>query len=379
MMRILHIAKVTGIAGAENHLLVLLPELRALGVDAEVVLLQEPGRPVAQLVHALLAAGVPTFELAINMDIDPWLVGRLARLVRSREPHGVHTHGVHADLYGRLSLLGLDHVLLLQSRHNDDRFRRLWIMRLLNQWLAQRCASIVAISDAVGEFVSSVEGIPQQKVERIYYGLDAAPVPQDTVDLRAELGWTGAPLVGFVGRLTGQKGVPVLLQAFATVLRALPTARLLLMGDGSQRAKLEALARELQIETAVHFAGWRADARAQLATLNVLAIPSLWEGFGLVTLEAMQAGVAVVASRVSALPEIVLDGKTGLLVPAANASKLAAALLAVLQDPQHATQLGENGRLRAAQFFTVKQMAARHAALYQSLAAPAAAVDRASN
>ena len=376
-MRVLHVAKVTGIAGAENHLLALLPALRALGVDAEVVLLQEPGRPVAQLVRAFLAAGVPTFELAINMDLDPWLVGRLARLVRSRGAHAVHTHGVHADLYGRLCLQGLDGVLLLQTRHNDDRFRRLWIMRLLNQWLARRCVRIVAISDAVREFVCAVEGIPPRKVERIYYGLDAAPAPQNVVDLRTELGWAGAPLIGFVGRLTGQKGVDVLLNAFAIVHRALPTARLLLIGDGPQRAALAALAGRLQISAAVHFAGWREDARAQMAALNVLAIASRWEGFGLVTLEAMQAGVAVVASRVSALPEIVLDGETGLLVPAANAAKLAAALLALLQDPQRAMQLGENGRLRAAQLFTVKQMAVQHAALYLSLAAPANAAGRA--
>ena len=376
-MRVLHVAKVTGIAGAENHLLALLPALRALGVDAEVVLLQEPGRPVAQLVRAFLDAGVPTFELAINMDLDPWLVGRLARLVRSRGAHAVHTHGVHADLYGRLCLQGLDGVLLLQTRHNDDRFRRLWIMRLLNQWLARRCVRIVAISDAVREFVCAVEGIPPRKVERIYYGLDAAPAPQNVVDLRTELGWAGAPLIGFVGRLTGQKGVDVLLNAFAIVHRALPTARLLLIGDGPQRAALAVLAGGLQISAAVHFAGWREDARAQMAALNVLAIASRWEGFGLVTLEAMQAGVAVVASRVSALPEIVLDGETGLLVPAANAAKLAAALLALLQDPQRAMQLGENGRLRAAQLFTVKQMAVQHAALYLSLAAPAAAAGRA--
>ena len=376
-MRVLHVAKVTGIAGAENHLLVLLPALRALGVDAEVVLLQEPGRPVAQLVRAFLAAGVPTFELAINMDLDPWLVGRLARLVRSRGAHAVHTHGVHADLYGRLCLQGLDGVLLLQTRHNDDRFRRLWIMRLLNQWLARRCVRIIAISEAVREFVCAVEGIPPRKVERIYYGLDAAPAPQNVADLRTELGWAGAPLIGFVGRLTGQKGVDVLLNAFAIVHRALPTARLLLIGDGPQRAALAALAGGLQISAAVHFAGWREDARAQMAALNVLAIASRWEGFGLVTLEAMQAGVAVVASRVSALPEIVLDGETGLLVPAANAAKLAAALLALLQDPQRAMQLGENGRLRAAQLFTVKQMAVQHAALYLSLAAPAAAAGRA--
>ena len=376
-MRVLHVAKVTGIAGAENHLLALLPALRALGVDAEVVLLQEPGRPVAQLVRAFLDAGVPTFELAINMDLDPWLVGRLARLVRSRGAHAVHTHGVHADLYGRLCLQGLDGVLLLQTRHNDDRFRRLWIMRLLNQWLARRCVRIVAISDAVREFVCAVEGIPPRKVERIYYGLDAAPAPQNVADLRTELGWAGAPLIGFVGRLTGQKGVDVLLNAFAIVHRALPTARLLLIGDGPQRAALAALAGGLQISAAVHFAGWREDARAQMAALNVLAIASRWEGFGLVTLEAMQAGVAVVASRVSALPEIVLDGETGLLVPAANAAKLAAALLALLQDPQRAMQLGENGRLRAAQLFTVKQMAVQHAALYLSLAAPAAAAGRA--
>ena len=376
-MRVLHVAKVTGIAGAENHLLALLPALRALGVDAEVVLLQEPRRPVAPLVRAFLAAGVPTFELAINMDLDPWLVGRLARLVRSRGAHAVHTHGVHADLYGRLCLQGLDGVLLLQTRHNDDRFRRLWIMRLLNQWLARRCVRIVAISDAVREFVCAVEGIPPRKVERIYYGLDAAPAPQNVADLRTELGWAGAPLIGFVGRLTGQKGVDVLLNAFAIVHRALPTARLLLIGDGPQRATLAALAGGLQISAAVHFAGWREDARAQMAALNVLAIPSRWEGFGLVTLEAMQAGVAVVASRVSALPEIVLDGETGLLVPAANVAKLAAALLALLQDPQRAMQLGENGRLRAAQLFTVKQMAVQHAALYLSLAAPAAAAGRA--
>ena len=376
-MRVLHVAKVTGIAGAENHLLVLLPALRALGVDAEVVLLQEPGRPVAQLVRAFLAAGVPTFELAINMDLDPWLVGRLARLVRSRGAHAVHTHGVHADLYGRLCLQGLDGVLLLQTRHNDDRFRRLWIMRLLNQWLARRCVRIIAISDAVREFVCAVEGIPLRKVERIYYGLDAAPAPQTVADLRTELGWAGVPLIGFVGRLTGQKGVDVLLNAFAIVHRALPTARLLLIGDGPQRATLAALAGGLQISAAVHFAGWREDARAQMAALNVLAIASRWEGFGLVTLEAMQAGVAVVASRVSALPEIVLDGETGLLVPAANAAKLAAALLALLQDPQRAMQLGENGRLRAAQLFTVKQMAVQHAALYLSLAVPANAAGRA--
>ena len=376
-MRVLHVAKVTGIAGAENHLLALLPALRALGVDAEVVLLQEPRRPVAPLVRAFLAAGVPTFELAINMDLDPWLVGRLARLVRSRGAHAVHTHGVHADLYGRLCLQGLDGVLLLQTRHNDDRFRRLWIMRLLNQWLARRCVRIVAISDAVREFVCAVEGIPPRKVERIYYGLDAAPAPQNVVDLRTELGWAGAPLIGFVGRLTGQKGVDVLLNAFAIVHRALPTARLLLIGDGPQRAALAALAGGLQISAAVHFAGWREDARAQMAALNVLAIASRWEGFGLVTLEAMQAGVAVVASRVSALPEIVLDGETGLLVPAANAAKLAAALLALLQDPQRAMQLGENGRLRAAQLFTVKQMAVQHAALYLSFAAPADAAGRA--
>lgn len=376
-MRVLHVAKVTGIAGAENHLLALLPALRALGVDAEVVLLQEPGRPVAQLVRAFLNAGVPTFELAINMDLDPWLVGRLARLVRSRGAHAVHTHGVHADLYGRLCLQGLDGVLLLQTRHNDDRFRRLWIMRLLNQWLARRCVRIIAISDAVREFVCAVEGIPPRKVERIYYGLDAAPAPQNVVDLRTELGWAGAPLIGFVGRLTGQKGVDVLLNAFAIVHRALPTARLLLIGDGPQRDALAVLAGGLQISAAVHFSGWREDARAQMAALNVLAIASRWEGFGLVTLEAMQAGVAVVASRVSALPEIVLDGETGLLVPAANAAKLAAALMALLQDPQRAMQLGENGRLRAAQLFTVKQMAVQHAALYLSLAVPANAAGRA--
>jgi glycosyltransferase involved in cell wall biosynthesis len=147
---------------------------------------------------------------------------------------------------------------------------------------------------------------------------------------------------------------------------------LILAGDGPDRPALAALARELGLRRAM-FLGWRGDAADILADIDLQVLPSRWEGFGLVALEAMALAKPVVASRVSALPEIVVPDQTGLLVSPGDPAELADAIRILLSDPQRAAGLGRAGRERVKAEFPVDKMAARTADVYRALVSPATA------
>jgi len=367
-LRVAHVLKTTGLSGAESHLLTLSGGLRAEGFESRLIVLVDQRRPPTALIEAARAANVQIDTVPLTSDLDVAVIPKIAALLKLARTQIVHTHMIHGDLYGTLAarLAGLT---VVQSRHNDDRFRRRWAVRLLTRWLAAQAKTVIAISDSVAAFVRDVEGVPGSKIVRIHYGLDPAQVTAKAQPgaLRAELGLSNdVPLVGAVGRLTEQKGFRYLLKAFAMVRQSLPQAQLVIAGDGppGQRSALEAQS----IPGSVHFLGWRSDVPSLMADIDVLAVPSLWEGFGLVTLEAMALNKPVVASRVSALPEIVADGETGLLVPPADPMALAGALCAFLADKAKARAMGERGRARLEKEFTVQRMARQHAAVYRETA-----------
>ncbi len=159
-----------------------------------------------------------------------------------------------------------------------------------------------------------------------------------------------APVAGMVCRLVEQKGVTYGLQAFAQVSAQMPEARLLIAGDGPLRESLEQEAQALGLADCVQFLGWRDDVDRLMSAFDLLLMPSLWEGFGLVILEAMARQLPVVATAVSAIPEIVVDGETGLLVPARDVDALAGAMLTLLADRPLRRYMGQNaeGRLEIA-------------------------------
>jgi glycosyltransferase involved in cell wall biosynthesis len=177
------------------------------------------------------------------------------------------------------------------------------------------------------------------------------------------------PVVGMFGRLIEQKGVDVLLDAFALVRQQHPAAQLLIVGDGKERAALEAQAARLALGDAVGFAGWMEHEAASrmMAVCDVITVPSRWEGFGLVTLEAMSWARPIIASRTSSLPEIVIDGETGRLVPPENAVALADAISELLTDKAHAESLGEAGYRRLVEHFSVDQMVCATLGVYHEL------------
>jgi glycosyltransferase involved in cell wall biosynthesis len=361
-VRALHVHKISGIGGSERHLLTLLPTLRARGVDARFLGLDVPGSDATRFYRELDAAGVPHAHARCTLDADPRLAAAVVRAVRAASPDLLHTHLVHADVYGAMSSAAL-RLPLVSTRHNDDRYL-LGPFRFVDRAFAVRARRLVAISDAVRRFLVAA-GHREEKLVTIHYGLDALPeTPSERTP--GEVGIPdGAPLLLAVGRLTRQKDHPTLLRAFARARERHPEAVLAVLGIGPLEAETRALVRDLGLGDAVFLPG-RLEIRDWLERADVFVHSSRWEGFGLVLLEAMLAGLPVAATRVSAVPEVVADGETGLLVEPGDHEALGAALDTLLANPDHARALGEAGRNRAHERFSVARMTERTVEVYET-------------
>ncbi len=370
-MRVAHLIKVTRISGAERHLLVLLSALRQRGVDAHLLILIENGKPMDDMASEAKERGIPLRRLTIQRDYDLTLLLKIRRALREIKPDLVHSHLIHADLYGLFAakLAGVGAVI--SSRHNDDQFRFHPIWQRLSPLLWRLTKGGIAISGSIKDFMIEVEGAPSDKIAVVHYGLEHKWLADEELraarqNLRRELRLEpDALLLGLVCRIVEQKGIAYALRAFQQIRQRFPTARLIIAGDGDLRAQLEALARELGIDEYVHWLGWHSDALKLIGAFDVLLMPSLWEGFGLVLLEAMSRRVPVIASRVSAIPEVVVHGETGLLVEARDVDALANAMTRLLEDHALRQHMGLLGAARLEERFSVERMASATLAVYE--------------
>lgn len=361
-MRVAHVHRIAGMGGSERHLLALLPALAELGADPVFVGLDGPRGDPEPFYRLLGRTGIPAVRLPSPRDVDPVLAARLHRALRRLGPDLVHTHLVHADVYGALG-----GTPLISTKHNDDPFRT-GPFRFVERLLTRRTSAVIAITEALGRFLVQRVGLPPEKVHVVHYGLDDPPEPWSegpppTVP-------EGARVLLAVGRLVGQKGHDVAVAALPAVRAAQPHALLVILGDGPLRDRLVDQASALDIADAVVLPGRAGDVAAWLARADVFVHPARWEGFGLVLLEAMLAARPVVATKVSSVPEIVADGETGLLVPPDDPAALAEATVRVLNDRELAARLGAAGLARARTEFSVERMARRTLAVYE--ASPAA-------
>lgn len=357
-MRVLHVHKITGIGGSERHLLTLLPALRARGIDARFLGLDVAGTDADRFYRELDA---PAVRLACGPDVSPRMARDVVRAVRAERPDVLHTHLVHGDVYGAIAAW-LTRTPFLSTRHNDDRYL-VGPFRYVDRAFARRASRLVAISDAVGRFLVSV-GHPPEKVETIHYGLDRLPDARSEITPLEAGVPDGVPLVLAVGRLTEQKDHATALRAFAAAGH--PGARLALLGIGPLETETRALATGLGIADRVVMPG-RLELRDWLERADVFLHTSRWEGFGMVLLEAMLAQLPVVATRVSAVPEVVAAGETGILVEPGDWQAAARALDAFLSDPSRAEAAGAAGLRRARERFSVARMAERTVELYRAL------------
>ena len=351
-----------GVGGSERHLLTLLAALADRGADPVFVGLDDPAWDPEPFYRELF---VPCVRLRAPRDLDPKLLVSLRRALRRLAPDVVHTHLVHADLYGALAAA----VPVVSTKHNDDPFRT-GPFRYVERLLARRASRVIAITHALARFTVERIGIPAEKVDVVHYGLDEPPRAwgENPPALLPE----GARVLLAVCRLSEQKGIDVVVRALAAVRPEHPEAVLVVLGDGPERAALERLVADLDVAGAVFLPGRVGDVAEWLRRAELLVHPVRWEGFGLALLEAMLAKRPVVASAVSSVPEIVVDGETGLLVPPNDPAALATAITRLLGDRGLAERLGSAGFARARSEFSVERMARQTLRVYERAVDPSA-------
>ena len=276
-------------------------------------------------------AGVPFEHVRCTLDVNPRMARDVVRAVRRRRPDLLHTHLVHADIYGATAAR-LTGVPFVSTRHNDDRYL-LGPFRYVDRTFASGARRLIAISDAVRQFLVAA-GLPAAKFETIHYGLDEMPSRAVRADAGAG-GRAGLRSPGARDRSSDRAEGPR--DAAARVRRRAGEATRCACSRSSATGR--SLPRRTRSCASSDWTGavvlpGRLETRDWLERADVFVHTSRWEGFGIVLLEAMLAGLPIVATRVSAVPEIVADGETGLLVEAGDSSGLSLALGELLADPR---------------------------------------------
>jgi len=341
------------VGGAETLLVELVRRLDRSRFSPELCCLKHLG-PLGEV----LAAEIPAFSGLLRNKYDVRVLGRLRRLLGGRRIDAVVTVGTGGDkmFWGRLAAW-LAHVPVicsaLHSTGLPDHVER------LNRLLAPITDAFVAVAGPHGRHLAEHEGCPAARVVVIPNGVDVdrfRPRPADAV-LRDALGLPpAAPVAGIVAALRPEKQHELFLQAAALVHRQSPECRFLIVGDGPQRASLEALAGDLGLSGVVHFLGTRGDVPQLLALIDVFVLTSKMEANPVSILEAMASGKPVVATRVGSVPETVHEGRTGYLVAPGNAGEMAAKVLDLLGDPARAQAFGQAGQREVLEHWSVEKM-----------------------
>ena len=327
--------------GAQEHLFSLVTRIDQTRYDVSVVALS-----AGSAVRKLQRAGIPV--LLIDEHDDAIAVGALAAHLVEIRADVVHAHMYRAETVATRAVLALAEIghrrPYLVSTIHSSRVRSNEDQQVLRD-LTPHMDHLIAVSEAIRHKLVDEERTTVP-VSLIYNGVDLERYDNQEAccTLPEEYGMEpGSQIVGVVARLEAEKGHPTLLEAWPQVLRAVPDAYLLIVGEGSRRDALEAQARELRIAHRVVFTGRRDDVPAVTAALDVAVLPSYREAQGLTILEAMALSRPVVASNVGGIPEMIEDGVTGMLVPPHDAGALAAAITRLLVDHPYADTLARAG------------------------------------
>lgn len=357
--RVAHVINSLGLGGVPQLVYQLLSTLPAENQEVLLYVLKSyPDHPEARLPLAerFRELGV-TVRFPRRDEKKFYVVGELCRWLQQDRIDILHTHSYKPNIYGRLAgtLCRGRGVRIVAHYHNhyDNKWEEDDSL-VYEQLLAQSCDRFLACSESVGRHVAERIGIPPEQVRVVLNGVDLERfrAGSDRRALRAELGIPeDMHVVGTVGRLCRQKAQDVLLQAAAGVFRTCPDTLLLLVGAADEPATLSQLQRqafELGLGNRVRFLGYVSDIPHIYGALDVLAMPSRWEGFGLTLAEAMAMGVPIVTTPVGGIPEVV--GDTALLVAPDAAAELAKAITELLTNPDRADALGRAGAVRAQRF-----------------------------
>jgi L-malate glycosyltransferase len=356
--------------GGQNQVLLTLLGLRALGHRTMLVAHAEGE------LRQRAREGLDLIPLAPRTEMDLGAAWRLSRLIKQVRPDLVHAHDPHGVAMAALALsmsTQLAKPPLVASRRVDFHLKG----SSLSRWKYRQVDCFICASEAIRQMLVA-DGIPETRTVTVHEGIDvdradAAP----PAELHAEL-WLPhhAPIVGNVAALVPHKGQRHLVEAAALVVRLVPDARFVIAGEGELRPALERQIREHHLEKHVHLAGFRPDVLSVHKAFDVFAMSSVTEGLGTSLLDAMACGKPIVATQAGGIPEVVVDGETGFLVPPRDHAAMADAIVRLLKDGALRARLGEAGLARVRERFSVERMVRDTLRVYGRVALHPHAEDR---
>ncbi|HEY7715682.1 MAG TPA: glycosyltransferase family 4 protein [Candidatus Binatia bacterium] len=354
-LRILHIDPEKNWGGGEAQVLGLLGYLAARGHQNDLL-----GNPHGLLLTRCRTLDVRAQSMIMRNDADVRCVPALRRLIRERNYDIVHFHTKRAHALALWVPRSHPRPKYVVTRRMDYPEHPSWYTRFLYN---RRVDGVVAISRAIGDQLANA-GVHQEKIRCISSGIDPGIFSQVS---GSHAGAADVFVVGCLASLEERKGHQYLLEAAALLKAQGLKIRYELAGEGPRRAQLEAEVTRLGLCEQVRFLGFINDTAKFFAEVDLLAMPSLYEGLGVAALEAMAAGRAVIATRVGGLTESVIDGATGLLVPPRDSAALARAIAKFAESRSLAQRMGSCGRERVRRYFSLETMAKQNESYYQEL------------
>lgn len=323
--------------------------------------------PAGSGIHQeMLAAGLPVVPIRFRNELDITLFFKILSFLRKSQPDIVHLHSRRgADFWGGIAARICKTSAVILSRRVDYPINNRFISKLKYGYL---CDKIITVSNAIREILIA-GGVEPSKIVCVHSTIDASVYGNGGDGLlRKELGIPeDALLIGIIAQLIERKGHKYLFEAFPTVLKKCPNARLLVLGKGVLLPKLKQHAERLGIADKVIFAGFRRDIPRILSELDLLVHPAIMEGLGVAILQAMAAGLPVIATPVGGIPEVVRDGVSGLLIPPKDSDALGQAILSILPYPDVRRHMGEEGRRIVREQFSVDRMVDRTLRVYEEV------------
>jgi glycosyltransferase involved in cell wall biosynthesis len=363
-MNIVHVVENLAVGGLERVVLSLAAWQRGRGDAVRIVCLFDEGAMSGEA----RTAGIDVHAIGKRSGSDLRALRALRSVLRGSAPDVLHSHNAVAHYHAAAAAFGLGIGRIVNTRHGmgaplDSRRERLF------RWSLATAEGVVFVSRlGLAHFVQA-GAVPMGKARVIANGVDVTAIaPRDDATRRSLLARLGRPeatrLIGAVGRLNPVKDHSTLLRALQRLRREGRAVDVVLVGDGVTRDALRAEAATLEIAECVHFLGMRSDVPELLAAFDLLAQPSITEGYSLALVEATAAALPIVATRVGGNPEIVEAGVNGLLVEPRNPDALGAAIATLLDSPELRLRMGEAGRKWALLHGSIEAMGRAYDAVY---------------
>ncbi|HEX6973038.1 MAG TPA: glycosyltransferase family 4 protein [Vicinamibacterales bacterium] len=358
----LHIDTARTWRGGQNQVLVTVMGLRALG--HRTMLVAHPNGELRQRA----AEGLELVPLAPKTEMDLGAAWRLSRAIKQLRPDIVHAHDPHGVAMAALALsmsTQLAKPPLVASRRVDFHLRG----SSLSRWKYRQVDCFICASEAIREMLIG-DGVPAARAVTVHEGIDLSRVAAAPPAKLHEEFWLPhhAPLVGNVAALVPHKGQKHLIEAAALVVKRVPDARFIIAGEGELRESLERQIKEHHLEKHVMLIGFRTDVLSLHKAFDVFVMSSVTEGLGTSVLDAMAAGKPVVGTRAGGIPEVVVDGTTGLLVEPRDHQAMAAAIVTLLKDESLRTRMGQAGLELAERRFSSDRMVQETLRVYERVA-----------